>query len=139
VIILDTNVLSEPLRPAPAASVVEWLDAQAPETLYLTTITLAEMRFGIAALPGGKRKTALAERLEDAVVPFFTDRILSFDEPSSREYADLRAQARAQGLSLGDFDSLIAGIARAHHFEVATRDTAPFEAAGVRAVINPFE
>lgn len=138
-IVLDTNVLSEPLRPSPAEHVIEWLDAQAPETLYLTTITLAEMRFGIAALPRGKRRTALADRFEDAVVPFFAGRILSFDEPSSREYADLRARARAEGLSLGDFDSLIASIARAHNFEVATRDTAPFEAARVKAVINPFE
>lgn len=137
-IILDTNVISEPLRPAPTAQVVSWLDAQAVESLYLTALSLAEVRFGIAALPGGRRKKQLQEGFEGDFVPLFADRVLPFDEPASRSYAELRARARFSGSPIGDFDALIAGIADSRGFVVATRDTLPFEAAGV-AVINPFD
>jgi predicted nucleic acid-binding protein len=139
VIILDTNVLSEPLRPSPDMQVVQWLDAQIAETLFLTTLTLAEVRFGIAALPSGKRKSGLTDRFEAEVLPLFAGRILAFDEPATREYATLRGRARTAGLAIGDFDALIASIAKAHRFGVATRDAAPFEAAGVASVIDPFK
>jgi len=138
VIIIDTNVLSEPLRPLPNQRVVAWLDAQVSETLFLTTITVAEVRYGIAALPAERRRIDLAERFESEVLPLFAGRVLAFDEPASSEYAVLRAGSRAAGRAIGDFDALIAGIARAHGFGVATRDVAPFEAADVRPVIDPF-
>lgn len=137
-IILDTNVISEPLRPRPVGGAVAWLDAQVVETLYLTTISLAEVRYGIACLPKGRRRQALHDRFEGEFVPLFDERILAFGEPATRTYAALRAQARAQGLAIGDFDALIASIASVTGFMVATRDTAPFEAAGV-AVVNPFD
>lgn len=137
-IILDTNVISEPLRPKPAAGVVAWLDAQAVETLYLTTISLAEVRHGIACLPKGRRRQNLDDRFENEFLPLFRGRTLAFEEPATTAYAELRAQARAQGLPIGDFDALIASIASVTGFMVATRDTAPFEAAGV-AVVNPFD
>ena len=138
-IILDTNVVSEPLRPDPDQHVVSWLDAQAVETLYLTTITIAEVRYGIAALPQGRRRTTLSDRFEGEALPRFDGRVLSFDEPATREYASLRSRARSRGLAIGDLDALIAGIARAHGHGVASRDVSPFEAAGVRQVVNPFE
>jgi len=138
VIILDTNVISEPLRPRPSADVVAWLDAQVVETLYLTTISLAEVRYGIACLPKGGRRRTLHDRFEGEFLPLFHGRTLAFDEPATAAYAALRAQARAQGRAVGDFDALIASIASATAFTVATRDTAPFEAAGV-AVVNPFD
>lgn len=137
-IILDTNVISEPLRPRPSGGVVAWLDAQALETLYLTTVSLAEVRHGIACLPDGGRRQKLHDRFEDEFLPLFGGRILAFDEPATAAYATLRAAARARGRAIGDFDALIAGIASATGFTVATRDTAPFQAAGV-AVINPFD
>lgn len=137
-IILDTNVVSEPLRPAPDQLVVQWLDAQIAETLFLTTVTVAELRFGIAALPPGRRRTGLEDRFEGDVLPLFAGRILGFDEPATREYAALRARARQQGLAIGDFDALIASIAKVYRFAVASRDVAPFVTAGVREVINPF-
>lgn len=137
-IIVDTNVLSEPLRRQPSPSVVTWLDAQAIETLYLTTIGLAEVRYGIAALPTGKRKVNLAQRFEDEVLPLFRDRVLTFDESAAFAYGKLRAKTRADGRALGDFDALIAAIADSRKFIVATRDVSPFEAAGL-TVINPFE
>jgi len=138
VIILDTNVISEPLRAKPGAGVVAWLDAQAVETLYLTTISLAEVRYGIACLPKGARRQKLHDRFEGEFLPLFHGRTLAFDEPATTAYAALRAQARAQGRAIGDFDALIASIASARGFTVATRDTAPFEVAGV-AVVNPFD
>lgn len=137
-IVLDTNVVSELMRPLPSPTVVAWVDRQAESTLFLTTLTLAEIRLGIAVLPAGRRRTSLDEVFENAIRPLFADRVLVFDEPASREFALLRADARGRGLAIGDLDALVAGIARAHHFDVATRDVAPFEAAGLR-VINPFE
>jgi predicted nucleic acid-binding protein len=137
VIVLDTNVLSEPLRQRPHAGVVAWLDAQAVETLYLTTISLAELRFGVAALPEGKRRQILHDRIEREVLPVFAMRTLGFDDDATVAYAALRAEARAAGQAIGDFDALIAAIARVRGFAVATRDTAAFRAAGV-AVIDPF-
>lgn len=137
-IILDTNIISEPLRPRPGAGVVAWLDAQAVETLYLTTISLAEVRFGIACLPKGARRRKLHDRFEGEFLPLFHGRTLAFDEPATIAYANVRAQARAQGRAIGDFDALIASIASARGFMVATRDTAPFKAVGV-AVVNPFD
>ena len=136
-IILDTNVVSEPLRPQPKRSVVEWLDAQSIETLYLTSITLAEIRLGIAVLPDGRRKKVLHQRFERDVVPAFGDRILSFDAQASTHYAQLRASARTRGRALGDFDALIASIAASHRFIVATRDTSPFEVVDI-PVLDPF-
>lgn len=137
-IVLDTNVVSEPLRSAPDPAVVAWLDSQVIETLYLTTITLAELRFGVACLPPGRRRDRLQHRIEDEIIAAFRGRILSFDEPASAAYAELRARARARGEAIAATDGYIAGIAAAHGFAVATRDRAPFEAAGI-VVIDPFD
>lgn len=136
-IVLDTNVVSEPLRPAPDASVVDWLDAQVIETLYLTSVSLAEVRCGVASLPPGRRRQALHDRVEGEVVPLFEGRVLPFDEPASAAYAEIRARTRAEGTPLGDFDALIAGVAASRGCTVATRDTSPFVAAHV-PVIDPF-
>jgi predicted nucleic acid-binding protein len=137
VILLDTNVISEPLKASADASVLAWIDAQAVETLFLSTISLAELRFGIAALPEGRRRDALHSSLEQRVLPLFTGRILSFDVPASQTYATLRSRARRAGLAIALADGYVAAIALAHGFAVATRDTSPFEAAGV-SVINPW-
>ncbi len=99
-IVLDTNVLSEPLRQRPHAGVVAWLDAQAVETLYLTTISLAELRYGVAVLPDGKRRQILHDSIEREVLPAFATRTLSFDEDATAAYAILRAEhARRARLS----------------------------------------
>jgi len=107
VIILDTNVIYEPLRPAPDPHVVEWLDAQVIETLYLTTISLAEVRLGIATLPRGARQRKLHERFEEDVLPLFSGRVLAFDEPASASYSELRARARSEGRALGGFGEVV--------------------------------
>jgi predicted nucleic acid-binding protein len=136
-ILLDTNVVSEPLQHAPEARVVDWIDAQLLETLYLSAITIAELRAGVALLPSGKRRTGLHENLEKRVLPLFTGRVLPFDLACTQAYAELMAKARTAGLAIAAADGYIAAIAAANGFAVATRDTNPFEAAGV-TVINPW-
>jgi toxin FitB len=136
-ILLDTNVISEPLRREPEPGVIEWIDAQALETLYLSAITVAELRSGIALLPAGKRRTGLLENLERRVLPLFAGRVLPFDLPCTQTYAELIAKAQKAGLAIAAADGFIAATAAANGFAVATRDTSPFEAAEVE-VINPW-
>ncbi len=137
-IVLDTNVISEPLRQAPESRVIEWIDAQSVETLYLSAITVAELRFGVASLPAGKRRDRLQESLEKRALPLFAGRVLPFDMSASHSYGELMAKARSAGLAIGTADGYIAAIAAANGMMVATRDVSPFEAFGV-AVINPWE
>ena len=136
-ILLDTNVVSEPLKASCDKSVLSWIDEQVIETLYLSTISLAELRFGIAVLPEGKRRDTLFSSLEQQVLPLFAGRILLFDEQASQAYATLRARARTAGQAIATVDGYIAAIAVTHGFAVATRDTSPFEAVGLK-VINPW-
>ena len=137
-ILLDTNVISEPIKLAGDARVLAWLDAQLIESLYVSTISLAELRFGIAALPAGKRKDTLHNSLQQRILPLFNGRILPFDEAAADAYGSLRASARAQGKAIATADGYIAATAIHHGLMVATRDFAPFEAAGLK-VINPWE
>ncbi|MBZ9979418.1 type II toxin-antitoxin system VapC family toxin [Mesorhizobium sp. BR-1-1-10] len=137
-ILIDTSVMFEPWRPAPDARVIAWIDAQAVETLYLSAVTVAELRFGIAAMPSGKRRTTLHDRLEQDALPLFAGRILPFDLDASRAYADLMVQARAAGKAIGNADGYIAATAVAHGLTVATRDTGLFAAAGLN-IVNPWE
>lgn len=136
-ILLDTNVMSEPLRHAPEPRVIAWIDAQAMETLFLSAITVAELRAGVALLPAGKRRAGLHENLEKRVLPLFAGRVLPCDLACTPAYAALMAKARSVGLAIATADGYIAAIAATHGFTVATRDTAPFVAAGV-PVINPW-
>jgi toxin FitB len=137
-ILLDTNVISEPLKASGDPKIAVWINAQNIETLYLSTIGLAELRFGIAVLPEGKRKDVLHSSLERRVLPLFEGRILSFDTAASQAYATLRSRARAAGQSIAPADGYIAAIALTNGLSVATRDTKPFIAAGL-TVINPFD
>jgi predicted nucleic acid-binding protein len=136
-ILLDTNVISEPWKPVPDAAVIDWLDAQAIETLFLSAITIAELRFGIAAMPSGRRQTILRDRLEGEVLPHFSERILPFDLATSQFYSELMACARVSGKAIGTADGYIAASAAANGLAVATRDASPFAAAGLK-VINPW-
>ena len=136
-IVLDTNVVSEAMKPSANPAVSSWLNAQAAETLYLSSVTLAELLYGISTLPEGRRKNALASTL-DGLLELFGSRVLPFDAEAARCYAQLATQARAAGKGFPTPDGYIAAIAVAHGFAVATRDTSPFEAAGV-PVINPWK
>ncbi|UXS05491.1 type II toxin-antitoxin system VapC family toxin [Agrobacterium tumefaciens] len=136
-ILLDTNVISEPWKPAPDPAVLTWLDAQAIETLFISAISIAELRFGIASMPVGKRQAILHDRLESEVLPLFDGRILPFSVGTSHFYAALMADGRKSGKAIARADGYIAATAAENHLAVVTRDTSPFEAAGLR-VINPW-
>lgn len=135
-ILLDTNVISEAMKPAPDTAVRAWLDEQAAETLHLSSVTIAELTFGIGVLPEGRRKDRLTAAL-DGVMALFGDRILPFDTRAARRYGDLAVRARAAGRGFPTPDGYIAAIAAAHDFAVASRNAAAFEAAGL-AVIDPW-
>jgi toxin FitB len=138
VILLDTSVVSEPLRAAPDTRVIEWIDAQPLETLFLSAITVAELRAGVAQLLAGKRRTGLHDSLEKKVLPLFAGRVLPFDQACTQAYAALMATARKAGLAIASADGYIAAIAAANGLAVASRDTGPFKAAGA-AVIDPWQ
>ena len=136
-IVLDTNVISEPLKPLADPVVLRWLDAQDPETLYLTATNLAEILIGIELLPAGKRKRGMELYLQSLLTKLFAGRFLSFDREAAIAFALLGSRAAAKGYSISVANCQIAAIAAVHGFIVATRDTAPFLAAGV-AFINPW-
>ena len=137
-IVLDTNVVSELWKPAPSSSVVDWINAQTVDTLCLSAVTVAELRFGLATMPVGKRRALYLDRLEREVLPAFAGRVLSFDLDASRAYADLMARAKAAGKAIGEANGYIAATAAARNLKIATRDTSPFGAAGLQT-INPWE
>ncbi|MGE0425133.1 MAG: type II toxin-antitoxin system VapC family toxin [Reyranellaceae bacterium] len=135
-ILLDTSVVSEAMKPEPHHGVRDWLDAQAAETLFLSSVTIAELLFGIGALPRGRRKDNLSAAL-DGVLELFAPRILPFDVEAARRYADLAVKARAVGRGFPTADGYIAAIAAAQGFAIASRDASDFATAGLR-VIDPW-
>ena len=135
-ILLDTNVVSETMKPKPDANVLAWLDRQAAETLYLASVTLAELLFGVAVLPDGKRKSRLAAAIDD-LIGLYAGRVLPFDADAARRYALLAAAARQKGEGFPMPDGYIAAIAASHGYIVASRDAAAFESVGLK-VINPW-
>ena len=136
-IVLDTNVVSEAMKPEPHPAVRAWLDEQVSETLYLSSVTLAELLFGIGALASGRRKDRLAQAL-DGLLGLFRDRVLPFDTDAARCYAELAVTARISGRGFPTPDGYIAAIAASRGFIVASRDTAAYEAVNV-PVINPWQ
>jgi toxin FitB len=137
VILLDTNVVSEPMRSKPDRNVLAWLDAQAVESLCLATVSLSELLLGIASLPAGKRRKALAGALDAQIMALFAERIVPFDIAGAKAYAEIVVRAGRHGHLIAVADAQIAAIAASRGYSVATRDEAPFRAAGV-PVINPW-
>jgi hypothetical protein len=136
-IILDTNVISEPMKERADPAVAAWLDRQAAETLFLTATNLSELLVGVELLPEGRRKRGMAEAMQQLLADLFGTRFLDFDREAALAYAFVVSRATARGVSISVADGQIAAIASVHGFAVATRDTAPFLAAGV-TVINPW-
>lgn len=137
-IVLDTNVVSEPMKPNGNPAVQTWLDQQVAETLYLTATSLSELLVGIQILPDGKRREGLDAALSELLAGLFGSRILPFNREAATAYARLVGRARTAGHLISVANGQMAAIAAEHGFTVATRDTAPFVAAGVPA-INPWE
>jgi predicted nucleic acid-binding protein len=138
VIVLDTNVVSEPIKPNGHPAVRAWLDQQSSETLYLTTTSLSELLLGVEILQEGRRKAGLSTALNELIQRLFESRILPFDNEAARSYASLVARARSVGQTISVADGQIAAVASQHKFTVASRDVGPFAAAGL-SVINPWE
>lgn len=137
-IVLDTSVISEPLRAASEPRVRAWLNEQSAETLYTTALNIAELLAGVALLPAGRRKRELDRGLRASLSRLFQGRILLFDLAAAESYAEIVGEARRAGKTVPHEDGLIAGIARAHGFAVATRNVSNFAGAGVE-LINPWD
>ena len=136
-IILDTNTLSETLKPAPSNILLRWLASQDTVSIYTTAISQAEMLYGVETLPPGKRRQHLAQVVEEIFAEDFAGRVLPFDQESAREFAKIVASRKAAGRPISQFDAMIAGIARSQSAAVATRNTGDFEHCGIR-LINPW-
>lgn len=136
-IVLDTNVVSEAMKPEPNPVVSAWLNEQSAETLYLSSVTLAELLFGMASMPNGQRKDRLSKS-PHGLMQLFRERVLPFDTDAARKYAELAVTAKTAGRGFPVLDGYIAAIAAAQGYRVASRDMAPFKAANVD-VINPWE
>jgi toxin FitB len=136
-ILLDTNVVSDPMRQRPNRQVQNWLDDQAIETVYLSTISLAELLLGIESLPTGGRRRALAVALGEQIASLFEDRTTPFDVTAAEAYAKVVTHAHRRGYAISVTDGQIAAVAASHNLKVASRDETPFQAAGLE-VINPW-
>ncbi len=136
-IIIDTNVISELLRPTPEPAVEAWLGAQDGLSIYLTAISESELRYGVAIMANGKRRDGLANAIDRILRDDMAGRILPFDSAAARAYADIAASRRSAGKPIAQADCQIAAIARAHNAPVATRNTPDFEGCGID-LINPW-
>jgi predicted nucleic acid-binding protein len=136
-IVLDTNVVSELMRPGPDDNVLSWIDRHPAETVFVTATTLAELLAGLARLPEGRRRFALETALTRLRDRLFTGRILPFDQSAAEQFAEISARLRAKGRAISLFDAQIASVALAHGMSVATRDITPFVDAGLQ-VIDPW-
>ena len=135
--ILDSNVLSESTKPAPAPPVIRWLAARDPVTTYTTAITQAEMLWGLERLRPGKRRTDLTRSVEKILGEFSGGRILPFDEDAAAAYAKITWARTAVGRPISQLDAMIAAITRSRGAVLATRDADGFDYCGIR-VVNPW-
>jgi predicted nucleic acid-binding protein len=136
-IILDTNVVSEPAQQRPSSLVMEWLAKQDASQLYTTAATEAELHYGFALMPGGRKREQLSAAVQQFLEYELKGRVLSFDRAAAREFGAITAARRKAGRAIKVFDSQIAAIARVHGASVATRDVDDFEYTGVK-IINPW-
>jgi toxin FitB len=137
-IVLDTNVLSEAWRPAPSPAVMEWMRSQPVAALFTTTITEAELLYGIALLPEGKRRRSLEAVVALVFAEDLAGRVLSFDSAAAREYADIAAVRRRAGRPIAEADARIAAIARSRGATVATRNVEDFAGCGIE-IVSPWK
>jgi len=135
--VFDTNVLSELMRPAPNTAITSWVAEQTTSTLYLTAVSEAELRYGLAIMPPGRRRDGLAQGLERMLRTGFANRILPFDSSAAYTYAEIAAARRALGRPMPEADCQIAAIARSRDMAVVTRNVRDFADTGI-GVIDPW-
>lgn len=136
--LLDTNVVSETMKPQPSIAVAAWMRAQLPRSLFTAAICQAEILAGIAVMPDGRRRGDLAQMAETLFGKAFEGRILHFNEDAARAYAWIVAQRRAIGRPIDTADLMVAATARAHSAAVVTRDAGGFDECGL-TLINPWD
>jgi len=136
-IVLDTNVISELMKPKPAEAVLEWVNRQDAAQLFATTVSIGEIEYGLQVLPAGERRRRLEERFARVVDTAFANRLLVFDLAAAHLYGHVMAERRDQGRPMGVADGQIAAIARSAGFTIATGNARDFEDAGVD-VVDPF-
>ena len=136
--VLDTNVVSELMRQTPDPGVASWVAERATSSLFLTAVTEAELRFGLAVMPSGKRRDGLASALQRMLETGFANRVLPFDSSAARAYAEIAAARRRVGRPIPEADCQIAAIARSRGMVVATRNTRDFEGTGIE-ISNPWK
>ena len=136
-ILLDTNVLSELMRATPSSAVVTWVANQPASGLYVSTVTMAEIFYGIRLLPAGRRRRAIESAAGELFDVDFAGRVLPFDGDAARSYAEIAAERRGAGMPISQFDAQIAGIARSRGATLATRNVSDFDQAGVD-VVDPW-
>lgn len=137
-ILLDANVLSELMRATPEAAVDLWLSGQPDPSVFISATTEAELRYGLALLPPGRRRSALAAVIEDMLADDFSCRILPFDSAAVVAFADLSADRRRAGRPIAQADAQIAAIARSRGAPLATRNVPDFEGCGIE-IVNPWK
>lgn len=135
-IVLDTNVVSELMRPEPAPQVLAWMQRSSGDGLYTTAVTIAEIRYGIARLPEGRRRQSL-HQAADEIFAAFPRQVLPFDLASASAYADIVASREQQGNPISGFDAQIAAICRAQAASLATRNTRDFVDTGI-SLLDPW-
>jgi predicted nucleic acid-binding protein len=138
VIVLDTNVLSEIIRPEPDERVMSWLDSLDPATVATTAVTAAELLYGVARLPDGRRKAALSEAIRELIAEDLDGRVEPFDATAAAHYASLVNDREIDGSPIGMADAQIAAICRALGATLATRNTTDFEGVGIE-LVNPWD
>jgi hypothetical protein len=136
-IILDTNVVSELMKPAPSKPVASWVALQAATSLYTTSVTEAEILHGVMLLPAGTRRNRLQSAAEAMFSEDFGGRVLSFGSEAARAYAAIASERRRAGRPISHFDAQVAAIGRSARGAIATRNTRDFEDCGVK-LINPW-
>jgi hypothetical protein len=137
-IILDTNIVSELMRPAPERMVLQWFSSQAAEDLHVTAVTTAEILYGIELISSSRRRDVVRAAAEKMFGDVFADRILSFEDRAARAFSQIASSRRRQAKSMSGVDAQIAAIARVHGATLATRNTYVFEGCGVK-LVNPWE
>lgn len=136
-ILLDTSVISELMRAEPAQAVLNWFSQHDAADLFISAVTEAELRTGVAYLPEGQRRDRLKLAVDAMIDQDFQGRILPFDTIAARPYAEIAAQRRAAGRPIAEADCQIASIARVTDAPLATRNVKDFDGCGV-CVINPW-
>ena len=137
-IILDTNIVSELMRPAPERMVLQWFSNQAAEDLHVTAVTMAEILYGVELISSSRRRDVVRAGAEKMFGDVFADRILTFEDRAALAFSQIASSRRRQGKSMSGTDAQIAAIARVHGATLATRNTYVFEGCGVK-LVNPWE